>query len=97
MIWLPKTVTKAPNGSDQTALATTFSSKVEGRRDAEDMTIFAFSAGKILIRHENTADSVLRPQLGGLQTAVTPNLSVYRATFCNILRSVEGFSSLLNN
>jgi hypothetical protein len=48
--------------------------KAGRRRHAEDSLIFAFSAGKTLICHQNNADSVLRPQLGGLRTAVAADL-----------------------
>jgi hypothetical protein len=40
--------------------------KILEESDAEDRLDFAFSAGMSPTRHKNNADSVVRPQLGGL-------------------------------
>ena len=45
-----------------------------GRRYAEDSLDLVFSAGMTLIQQKNTADLVLRPQRGGVRTAVTWDL-----------------------
>jgi hypothetical protein len=48
-----------------------------GRRYAEGAFDFAFSVGMALILDEDNADSVLRPQLGGLQPGVTLDFRSY--------------------